>query len=151
MTTPIAGATSPDFTTPALSSPVRYWVRVTNTAGSVDSNAAKIDISFTDDPLVARLSVVRAVHVVELRTRINAVRVAKGLAPQSWTDSSLTTESTLVRVQHIAELRTALTEAYVAASLTPPVYTVDPTLAAGLTTVKAAHIVQIRSALTAIE
>lgn len=35
--TPIAGATSYAYTTPALSAWTRYWVRVTNAVGSVDS------------------------------------------------------------------------------------------------------------------
>lgn len=39
---PIAGATSPGFTTPAVTSPTDFWVRVTNACGSIDSAAATV-------------------------------------------------------------------------------------------------------------
>ena len=45
--------------------------------------------SFTDAQLMAGVSVVRAVHVTELRLRINVQRTRFGLAAFSWTDPSL--------------------------------------------------------------
>ena len=39
---PMAGATSPGFTTPAVTSPTDFWVRVTNACGSIDSAAATV-------------------------------------------------------------------------------------------------------------
>jgi uncharacterized protein YkwD len=42
--TPVAGATSASFTTPALSATTSYWVRVTNTFGAVNSNAAIVTV-----------------------------------------------------------------------------------------------------------
>jgi uncharacterized protein YkwD len=41
---PVAGATSATFTTPALSATTSYWVRVTNTFGAVNSNAAIVTV-----------------------------------------------------------------------------------------------------------
>jgi hypothetical protein len=38
--TPIAGATTPQFQTPAVNAPTPYWVRVSNPCGSTNSNAA---------------------------------------------------------------------------------------------------------------
>ena len=38
--TPIAGATTPDFQTPAVRFATPYWVRVSNPCGTTDSNAA---------------------------------------------------------------------------------------------------------------
>ncbi len=94
----------------------------------------------------------KAVHVTELRIRIDAVRIAKGLAAYAWTDPSLGPSGWLIRAQHIIDLRTALAAAYVQAARTPPAYVVDPppSLAPGLI-VKAAHIAEIRTALLAIE
>ena len=44
VTSPIAGATASTYLTPPLTSPTGYWVRVTNTAGTVDSASATITI-----------------------------------------------------------------------------------------------------------
>jgi hypothetical protein len=41
---PISGATSSSYTTPPLSTATSYWVRVTNAAGSVNSNTATITV-----------------------------------------------------------------------------------------------------------
>jgi Ig-like domain-containing protein len=39
---PIAGATSPTFTTPAITTATEFWVRVSNPCGSVDSQTAAV-------------------------------------------------------------------------------------------------------------
>jgi uncharacterized delta-60 repeat protein len=44
-TSPIAGATATSFTTPALTSPASYWVRVSNQYGTADSNTATITVT----------------------------------------------------------------------------------------------------------
>lgn len=46
--TPVAGATSADFITPALTRSESFWARVTNPAGSADSNAAVVTVAVTD-------------------------------------------------------------------------------------------------------
>ncbi len=43
-TSPVAGATSATFTTPALTSTASYWVRVSNTGGDADSTAAFVSV-----------------------------------------------------------------------------------------------------------
>jgi hypothetical protein len=146
---PIGGATSSSYTTPALTSTTRYWVRVTNTSGTADSNTATISVSFTDSSLVSGTTVIKAVHVMELRTRIDALRSRFGLPAYGWTDPTLTAGTTIIRAVHITDLRTALAQVYVAAAMTPPTYT-DPSLVPGVT-MKAAHIAEIRSAVLAIE
>ena len=93
---------------------------------------------------------IKTVHITELRTLINDVRVAKGLEGFSWTDPTLTVGSTSVRAVHIQELRTALNGAYTAASQTLPTYT-DPSLNVGVTVIKAVHITELRSAVSALE
>ena len=109
----------------------------------------RVLLLFTDNPIVAGMTI-RALHILELRSRIDAVRMAKGLAAYAWNDPTLTPGSMIIKIQHIIDLRSALAEAYVAAALTPPTYT-DAVLTTGVTVVRAVHIVQLRSAVTAIE
>src|SRR5207247_6983301 len=66
--------------------------------------------AFTDDPLMPGVTVIKAVHVTELRSRIDDQRVRVGLAPFPWTDATLSAGTTPVSAVHVAELRTALTE-----------------------------------------
>ncbi|HJZ78110.1 MAG TPA: delta-60 repeat domain-containing protein [Vicinamibacterales bacterium] len=105
---------------------------------------------FTDSSLTSGLSVIKAVHITELRQRIDAVRLGKGLTVFAWTDPTLTPGVTPVKAQHILELRAALADAYIAGGAIPPAYT-DPTLSAGAIIVQAAHIAELRNALVIIE
>jgi hypothetical protein len=105
---------------------------------------------FTDDPLTPALTVIKAVHVTELRSRIDQQRTRFGLSAFPWTDLTLSPGTTLVRAVHVAELRTALTQAYTAAGQTPPTFT-DSTLTPGVTPVRAVHIAELRAAVVAIE
>ncbi len=105
--------------------------------------------TFTDDPLVAQTTSIKVVHILELRTAIDAVRVARGLAPFAWTDPTLTPLITPVKVVHLTELRRALNRAYLAAARTPPTYS-DPTIAARLTIIRAIHLDELRSAVLAL-
>lgn len=43
-TNPVSGATQPTYTTPALTSTRQYWVRVSNSCGHQDSNAATVSV-----------------------------------------------------------------------------------------------------------
>ena len=103
---------------------------------------------FTNDPLVVSSTKIKAVHITELRTRVAAIRAARGLTAFSFTDPTLTPGSTRVKAVHITDLRTALSQAYAAAGLTAPTYT-NPSLAA--VKVKAVHIAELRAAVIAIE
>ena len=47
---PIAGSTSTHYTTPELTETARYWVRVSNAVGSVDSQTATITVSAPTAP-----------------------------------------------------------------------------------------------------
>jgi hypothetical protein len=42
--------------------------------------------AFTDNPLVARSTAVKASHITELRTAIDAARLRNGLTAFAWTD-----------------------------------------------------------------
>jgi hypothetical protein len=106
--------------------------------------------SFTDDPLVTSVTVAKAVHVTELRTRINSVRATCGLAAATWTDPALAATVTVINAVHVSEMRTSLTAAYTGCGRTAPTYT-DPTLTATVTVIKAVHISELRAAVVALE
>ena len=105
--------------------------------------------SFTDHPIRPGVTPVRTVHFMELRTRIDGLRRAAGLAPFDWTDPVLAA-GTPVRRVHLVELRTALAAAYVAAGRAEPRWT-DAAPTAGTTPVRAAHLMELRAAVTAFE
>src|SRR5437867_3556149 len=107
-------------------------------------------VTFTDDPLVAQTTPVKALHITEVRAAIDSARVARGLAAFAWTDPTLTAGSTLVKAVHLTELRIALNEAYQAASLPLPTYT-DSSVVGGATVVKAVHLTELRTAVLALQ
>ncbi len=104
--------------------------------------------SFTDDPLVAGTTSIKAAHITELRTRIDAARLKYGLGALSWPDS-LVAGTTPIKIVHLSELRSALNAVYTQRSLALPTYT-DPTLTSS-TPIKAIHITELRSFLVAVE
>src|SRR5207249_89839 len=59
--------------------------------------------AFADDPLAAQSTMVKAVHILELRAAIDSVRVARGLTAFAWTDPTLTPGSTTARAVHVTE------------------------------------------------
>jgi subtilisin family serine protease len=126
----------------------KQWSHNTKTVDGSSAILWKAIGAFTDESLTG--VAIKAVHITELRTRIDEVRTARGLSKFSWTDATLTQNSTPIKAVHFQELRTALDAAYTAAGKTLPSYT-DPTIVAGSTVIKAAHITELRSAVTALE
>ena len=104
--------------------------------------------TFIDETLVSEVTPVKAIHITELRVRIDSQRTRFGLMAFNWTNAPLA-PGTAVRALHLLELRSALEQAYTAAMRTPPSYT-DPALAAG-TTIRAVHITQLRTAVRSLE
>ncbi len=121
----------------------RLIVSVASTTGSDPTH------TFTDDPLVAGTTPVKAVHLTELRTAVNDARAVYGLPAAAWTDPTVTPGGTMVRAVHVTELRDALNAAYVAAGATSPTYT-DPTLTPQQTPIRAAHLQELRAAVRAL-
>jgi hypothetical protein len=105
--------------------------------------------AFTDDPLVAGMTTVKAVHITELRSRIDALRIRFGLGAYSWTDPTLTAGTTTKAV-HLAQLREALQQVYTASGRTPPTYT-DPVIVGQSTVIRAAYIQELRTAVLNLE
>jgi hypothetical protein len=126
-------------------------VVITNPDGQQATGNSLITVTgmaFTDDVLTSGVTMIKAVHVTELRTRIDAVRAAKGLAAFSYTDPTLTVGSMVVKAVHITEMRTALSQAYVAAGRAAPTFT-DPDLSGK--TITTVHINELRTAVVDIE
>ena len=135
-----------------------YHFRLSATNGTVATGADLTFVTiacgsaFTDDPLVPQSTSLKAVHLTELRTRIDSLRTRFGLASFAWTDPSLAGVS--ARSTHVQQLRDALRDAYQAAiaagrSISLPSFIDDP-LVAG-TTIKVSHIEQLRTAVVLLE
>ena len=105
---------------------------------------------FTDDPIQPGVTPVKAIHFMELRARIDALREVAGLQAFSWTDPVLRTGATRIRLAHLLELRRALADAYAAAGRAAPGWT-DASPAPASTPVRAAHLMELRAAVVALE
>ena len=104
---------------------------------------------FTDDPIVPGVTPIKAVHFTELRTRIDGLLSAVGLAPFRWTEV-IRAGVTPVKLAHLLELREALAAAYAAAGRAAPRWT-DPAPVGGTTLIRAAHLTEMRGAVVALE
>jgi hypothetical protein len=119
-----------------------YRVRAVNAGGASADSAADIatTIIFLDDPLLARITIIKALHLAQLRTAVNAVRaLAGGLGAAGFTDGAVS--GVTVRAIHITELRTNLDAAAPSVGLPTGGYT--DTALAGIP-VKAVHFQEIR-------
>jgi YD repeat-containing protein len=104
-------------------------------------------LTWTDDPLVAQQTEVKAQHFLELRQSIDTLRGRYGLTASAWSVGLAAGEE--VKGVYLTELRTALGAAYAAAGRTAPTYT-DFAITPGVTEIKAAHIMEIRAAVVAL-
>jgi len=90
-----------------------YLYKVRKVEGSVVGPFSAPDFAstmvYTDDPVVARSTRIKRVHVEQLRTAINQTRVTAGLTAKTFTDASLAGKT--FKKIHINELRVALNEA----------------------------------------
>jgi PKD repeat protein len=102
-------------------------------------------VIFTDDPLVPGSTIIKAVHLAELRTAVNAVRALAGLSAATFTDSA--TPGVVIKAVHITELRTALDPALSALGLPTGGYT--DTISRGVI-VKAVHIQELRNRMKSL-
>ena len=103
---------------------------------------AATTLFFADDPLIAGVTLIKAVHLNELRQAVNAMRAAAGQGAMSF--ASPVTTGGLIRAARLQELRIALDQSRATLGLRAIGYT-DPTLIAGTTTAKAVHVQQLRN------
>ena len=120
-----------------------YRVRTADAVGNL-SPPSGIDvataITFTDNPLTVGTTLVKAVHLTELRQAVNAVRAAANLSAATWTDPTLSTSVTIKAV-HVTELRSNLDAALTALGIATSAYT-DPSLTGIL--IKKVHVDELR-------
>ncbi len=110
------------------------------TAGPLSNAALATTTVFTDDPLVSGTTPIKAVHITELRTAVNAVRAAAGLSASTFTDSDLA--GIAVKSVHMTELRDALNAALSVLAM-PSLVPANPATAG--TIVNAADVSELRS------
>ena len=122
-----------------------YKVRAVASGGAM-SGYSNVDpattVFFTDDPLIAGSTIVKAAQVNQLRTAANAMRAAAGMTAATFTDPTLST-STIIRAVHMQQIRTALDEARATLLLPTLVYT-EGTLTPTVSVIKAAFVQQMR-------
>ncbi len=116
-------------------------IKADTTASGYSAIDAATTIVFTDPSLTACHTLIRPIHITELRTAINAARASVGQTSFTFTDPSLGAGATIKAV-HVTELRTALAPVLSAIGVTPS-YT-DPTIVAGTTVVKGTHLQELR-------
>lgn len=143
--------------TPASGATFARWTgacTTTNPVCVVTMNAAKTATAtfatiFTNAPLVAGTTSVRAVHLVELRAAIDTLRMWRALPATTWTDTSVVAGVTSIRAVHLVELRSALDAVFTADGLPPPSWSAPPV--AGATIITAAQIEEVRTNIRAVE
>jgi hypothetical protein len=81
--------------------------------------------SFTDATLTPGVTVLKAVHIMELRTCVGALRAQQGLSAYPWTDAG-SLSGVIVKALHLLELRVALAQVYQSISAAVPTYSSTP-------------------------
>jgi hypothetical protein len=112
--------------------------------------SARFNRVFTDSTLAQFSTVIRAIHMTELRGAIDVLRTRQGLAPFGWTDAVIALNATVVKRTHLAELRAALAAVYTARGLSAPVWT-DAAITPNVTPIRAIHIGELRAAVLALQ
>jgi all-beta uncharacterized protein len=136
-----------NYTAAANAGPARIGM-LTIAGQTLVVTQAGLGLPFADGPLAARTSVVRAAHITELRSRINALRALRGLPAYSYSNPSIAAGSSVIRAQDITEMRQALQQVYAAGGLTLRAYSTVVGVG-GVITI--ADIMDLCAAVVAIE
>ncbi|MBI4397397.1 MAG: hypothetical protein HY548_09895, partial [Elusimicrobia bacterium] len=110
------------------------------------------------DPTISTgTTLIKVVHITELRDAIDAKRADFGLSPGTWLDVPIVTGTTLIKATHITQMRDAINELRgnfkddcSAVVQGGTVTFVDPTLTPGSTLIKVVHITQLRAAVDGV-
>jgi len=127
--------------------PTRYSIR--SASMPVEPNINLIPLPpdtppvFTDDPLVAGVTVVQALHITELRLAVNQVRVVAGLPAASWDEAIA--PGGQIKAAHILELRARLNDARTHLNLPAASYSDPPPSIDG--GIRAAHVQELRDCI----
>lgn len=116
--------------------------------GARDSFATDSTITtIADDPTGGNVTTMKAAHILELRSAVNAVRSLAGLSPATWTHSTLTPHVTEIKWEDVAELKSKLDEALGALGLWPSTY-MELAGAPNGTVIRGIHIRRLRQFTT---
>jgi hypothetical protein len=141
---PIATVSTTSYADTSVSGGKSYLYRVVALAGTSASSASAPDLAttviFTDPSLVPGSTVIRAVHLTQLRTAVNAVRALAGLGAASWTDPN--PAGVVVKAVHWNELLTRLNQARSALGL--PTVSFPSSVSSGAL-IRAAHVEALRA------
>jgi hypothetical protein len=145
--TPLGPQLSTSFTDTSVSAGVAYLYKVRGVASDIASLASNPDIAttivFTDDPLIANVTPIKAVHLTQMRTAADAVHTLAGLSLGAWTDIS--PAGVKVKAVHITELRATLNFARTSLGLSPATFT--NALTSNITPVMALDFTEVRNAV----
>ena len=119
-----------------------YKVRAIGASGPSDYSGIEpaTTVVFLDTVLAG--VPVKAIHVTQLRTAVNAMRTAAELTAVTFAEPAL--GGAIVKRVHLTDLRTALDEARNALGIPAITYT-GPVITPGVTTIKAAHWLEVRA------
>jgi hypothetical protein len=138
------------FTDPGAFPNTAFLYKVTASASGVESSGSNKDLAttviFADSVLAAQSTQIKAVHITELRTAVDAVRKLAngGIANDfSYTDPTIAAQSSQIKRIHVIDLRNALDPARSTLGLSALSYT-DVAMAAQSTLVKAVHLTELR-------
>lgn len=122
-----------------------YRVRAVNESGSSPESPEDpaTTVIFTNDPAIAQTTTIKATHLAELRTAVNAMRALAGQPATSFTGAA--TAGTVIAAVHVTQLRSALDGALAALGRSAGSYT--DAIGASVP-VHAVHFQEIRSRVT---
>ena len=135
----------------------RYTFRVTDEYGAYSETVKPVTViaeTYTDDPVTAGTTRIKAAHINELRSRIEQLCTLYGVTAPTW-DEAIVAGTTSVKhfPAHIEELREAIEAIYaVINNMGAGTVIASPSWAAALTDIKpkAAAIEEVRAAARAI-
>ena len=131
--------------TAAANTAYLYKVRAMSGSESPDSNADLATTVVFTDPTLSTSTAIKAAHLTEMLTAVNAVRALGGLAPVALSAPAPSIGGS-VRQAHVQGLRDGLHPALSALDRALPGYT-DATITPGATGVKKVHIEELRAAV----
>jgi len=133
------GASTPFTTDPAPAGTTRMYAVAAVTSGTTGPMSAgdlATTVAFTDATLAGAR--IKAAHVTELRSAVNALRAFAGLTPFAFAEG--VASGGIVRLTHLSELRTAVSQARNAISM--PMTFTDPAV-----TIRAVHFEELRNSV----
>ncbi len=117
-----------------------YWVRAISPTNIASDNSSDFTIThaFTDENIIAGATLVKGVHMTEVRNAANALRSLAGVPAAAWTSS------TVVLAAQFNEVRTAINQARTALGFSAATFT--DTLTPGVA-IKGIHMMELRAAM----